>query len=47
MEIVSEPAMHTADEAFAFLTALKNCDGLWRDLGLRHGEGPASLRKGT
>jgi len=45
MEIVSEPAMHTADEAFAYLTAIAQHDDLWRHFRLRHGEGPAALRR--
>ena len=45
MEIVSEPAMHSADEAFAYLTSLQHDDDLRRHLRLRHGEGPAALRR--
>ena len=39
IEIVSEPDMRSADEAYAYLTELKQRAASRRGLGLRHGEG--------
>ena len=45
IEIVSEPDMRSADEAYAYLTELKQVHAVHRGLHLRHGKGPSALRR--
>ena len=45
MEIVSEPDIDSAEEAFAYLTSLRQILDLRRRQRCRHGKGPAALRR--
>ncbi len=45
IEIVSEPDMRSSDEAYAYLTELKQALQFIERLHLRHGKGPPALRR--